>query len=140
MIALALDPGERRIGVAISDPEGRHARPLTVVEHASKDQDLARVAEVAARFGAEVIVVGLPLNMDGTAGPGARRARRFAAQLKHRVGAEVHLWDERLTTFEADQQMVEAGLSPERRRELRDAVAAAVILQDYLDAQRRERE
>ena len=136
MIALALDLGERRIGVALSDAEGKAARPLTVIEHVAKEKDLARVRELAEQFHAAVIVVGLPLNMDGTPGLGARRARRFANLLRHRVEAEVLVWDERLTTFEADQQMLEMGLSPERRRELRDAVAAAVILQDYLDAHR----
>ena len=136
MIALALDLGERRIGVAISDPEGKMARPLTVIEHVARDKDLARVQSLATQFAAAVIVIGLPLNMDGTPGPGARRARRFASALRRRVETDVQLWDERLTTFEADQQMVEMGLPVARRREMRDAFAAAVILQDYLNARR----
>jgi len=136
MIALGLDHGERRIGVAISDPQGLTARPLTVITRESRDKDLARVRQLAEQFRATVIVIGLPLNMDGTESQGARLARRFANAIRHTLGLEVELWDERLTTFEAEQQMLEAGLPPERRKELRDAVAAAVILQDYLDAHR----
>ncbi len=136
MIALGLDLGEKRIGVALSDAQARTARPLTVILHETKDKDLVRVEVLAAQFHAEVVVIGLPLNMDGRPGLGAQRAKRFAARLRHRVEADVQLWDERLTTFEADQQMVEAGMSVARRREMRDAVAAAVILQDYLDAHR----
>ncbi len=136
MTTLALDPGEKRIGVAISDSQGLSARPLTVIEHESREKDAARVQELAQRFGVTRVVVGLPLNMDGTPSPGARRARRFAGFLRHRVQAEVVVWDERLTSWEADQQMIASGLSAERRREVRDAVAAAVILQDYLDTHR----
>jgi len=135
--ALGLDYGTRRLGVAISDPEGSAARPLTVIVCESRAKDLERVRQIAEQCGASVIVVGLPLNMDGTHGPSARRARRFANAIRRQLELEVQLWDERLTTFEAEQQMMEAGLSPERRKELRDAVAAAVILQDYLNSQRR---
>lgn len=137
MIALALDYGERRIGVAISDPQGLSARPLTVITRETREKDLERVRQLAAQFGVGVVVIGLPLNMDGTEGLGARRARRFGNAIKHGLGLAVELWDERLTTFEADQQMLEAGLSLERRKELRDAVAAAVILGDYLEENRR---
>ncbi len=136
MIVMALDYGERRIGVAVSDPEGRMARPLTVIERESRVRDMARIREIAERLGVQVIVVGLPINMDGTRGPSAQAAARFAGRLRHAVPAEVQLWDERLTTWEAEQQMIESGLPPERRRELRDAVAAAVILQDYLNNRR----
>jgi len=138
--ALGLDLGEKRIGVAISDPQGLTARPLTVIARESREKDLERIRQLAAQFGAALIVIGLPLNMDGTEGPGARLAKRFANRVRRARELEVKLWDERLTTFEADQQMLESGLSPERRKELRDAVAAAVILQDYLEAQRRQAE
>lgn len=136
MTVLALDLGERRIGVAISDPQRLTARPLSVIARASRDRDLERVRQMAAQFAVGVVVVGLPLNMDGTSGRGAQRARRFANRLARSLEAEVRLWDERLTTWEAELQMAEAGLPPERKRELRDAAAAAVILQDYLNAQR----
>ncbi len=133
---MGLDYGERRIGVAVSDPAGQVARPLTVIERESRVKDTARIRDIVERLGVGVIVVGLPINMDGTHGPAAQTATRFAGRLRHAVPAEVQLWDERLTTWEAEQQMIESGLSPERRRELRDAVAAAVLLQDYLNSHR----
>jgi putative Holliday junction resolvase len=136
MIALGLDYGERRIGVALGDPEGASARPLSVIERASRAEDTARIAGLVARFGAQLVVVGLPLHMDGSPGRSAQQARRFASRLRHALQAEVVLWDERLTTWEGEQQMLERGLSPERRRALRDAAAAAVLLQDYLNAAR----
>ncbi|MFB3881028.1 MAG: Holliday junction resolvase RuvX [Armatimonadota bacterium] len=139
MRILALDFGERRIGVAASDPLGLTAQPVTVIERASLDEDLARIKAVVEQRKAEKIVLGLPLNMDGTAGPQARLARRFAARLRRALGLEVVLWDERLTTVEADRSEGQ-GLSEARReshRRRRDAVAAAVILQDYLNAQQR---
>ena len=134
MSLLGLDFGERRIGVALAETGGTTARPLTIIVRESRDHDLARLKQIVEGFGVEVVVVGLPLNMDGTSGQAVRRARRFANQVQHQLGLRVELWDERLTTWEADQQMLEAGLTPERRRELRDAVAAALILQDYLQS------
>jgi putative holliday junction resolvase len=134
MSLLGLDFGERRIGVALAETGGTTARPLTIIVRESRDRDLARLKQIVEGFGVEVVVVGLPLNMDGTSGQAVRRARRFANQVQHQLGLRVELWDERLTTWEADQQMLEAGLTPERRRELRDAVAAALILQDYLQS------
>ncbi len=137
-MAMSLDYGERRIGVAVSDPAGQVARPLTVIERESRVRDAARVRDIVERLGVGVIVVGLPINMDGTRGPAAQTATRFAGRLRRAVPVEVQLWDERLTTWEAEQQMIDAGLPPERRRELRDAVAAAVLLQDYLNSHRSE--
>ncbi len=101
---------------------------------------MARVAELASRRKAAVIVVGLPLHMDGSVGRAARRARRFARALRRELGLEVKLWDERLSTAEAERALIAAGERRERRREVRDGVAAAVILQSYLDAQRRNEE
>jgi putative Holliday junction resolvase len=134
--AMGLDYGERRIGVAVSDPGGQVARPLAVIERESRARDAARITDIVERLGVQVIVVGLPINMDGTHGPAARTATRFAGRLRRAVPAQVQLWDERLTTWEAEQRLIESGLPPERRRELRDAVAAAVLLQDYLDSHR----
>jgi putative Holliday junction resolvase len=138
--ALGIDLGERRIGIAASDALGVAAQPVAVLERESLAKDVAAIGRAAERRGARVIVVGLPLSMDGTAGPAARRARRFAGALRRELGMEVHLWDERLTTAEAERGLIEAGHRRSRRRELRDAVAAALILQGYLDAQRRSAE
>lgn len=138
MTTLAVDLGERRIGIAISDSLGVAARPLTRVEHVSLAGDAARVAELAARYSAARIVVGLPLNLDGSAGPAARRARRFASALRKQTAAEVVCWSETLTTVEAQERVRGLGKTAQRQhQENLDRVAAAVILQDYLDAQRR---
>ena len=139
MNSIGLDFGEKRIGVAAADPLGLTARPVMVIERASLDEDIARIAAIVQQRRAERIVLGLPLNMDGTVGPQARRVRRFAARLKRALGLEIVLWDERLTTVEAEavgQELAPAPRERERRRRRRDAVAAAVILQDYLEAQR----
>jgi len=141
VIVLGLDPGERRIGVAVSDPRGVAAQPLRVIERASFAEDAARLRELVEARKAERVVVGLPLGMDGEAGPAARSARRYANRLRRELQVEVVLWDERLSTAEAERSLLSAGESRARRREVRDAVAAALILQSYLDAQRgRERE
>ena len=143
MIILGIDPGERRIGIAASDPLGLTARPLTVIERGSLKEDLARIEAIVKQRRADRIVLGLPLNMDGTVGPQAKRVRRFAARLKRALGLEIILWDERLTTVEAEsvgQELAPAPRERERRRRRTDAVAAAVILQDYLEAQRRSAE
>ena len=137
---MGLDYGERRIGVAGSDEMGLIARPLSVIERTSRAEDAARIGELASRRKAKTIVVGLPLNMDGSAGPAARRARRFARMLERELGLAVELWDERLSTAEAERALIGADERRERRREVRDGVAAALILQSYLDARRRDRE
>jgi len=135
---LGIDFGDRRIGVAASDALGLTAQPVTVLQRQSLAEDIARIAELANRRRAQTIVVGLPLNMDGSAGPAARRARRFAAALRRELGLAVELWDERLTTVEAERVLIASGERRARRRQLRDSVAAAIILQAYLDAQRRK--
>ena len=137
MRILALDFGERRIGVAATDPLGLMAQPLTVIERESLAQDIAKIGEIVRRRGAERIVLGLPLNMNGTEGPPAKRAKRFAARLKRELGLEIELWDERLTTVEAEQVLLAADRSRAERRRRKDEVAAAVILEDYLAAKRR---
>lgn len=132
MILLGIDLGERRIGIAASDALGLTARPLTVIEHKSLREDIARVGELGRRQRAEKIVVGLPLSMDDSPGPMTRRARRFANALRRELGIAVEMWDERLTSVEAESAVRGTG----RRRELLDKVAAAIILQSYLDAHR----
>jgi putative Holliday junction resolvase len=99
---------------------------------------MARVADIARRRGADTIVVGLPLQMDGSMGPQARRVRRFALRLGRELGLPVVLWDERLSTAEAERSLISAGERRMDRREVIDSVAAAVVLQSYLEAQRRQ--
>lgn len=134
MRALGVDLGERRIGIAVSDAEGRVATPLTVVERSgSAGRDHQRIAELAGEYEAEAVVVGMPLSLDGSAGPAARRAEREAQQLRAALAVPVMTHDERLSTVIAERALAESGLSAKVRRRRVDMVAASVILQGWLD-------
>ena len=133
--ALGVDPGTKRIGIAVSDLSGTIASPLTVLQRSkSKRHDLHELARIAREEEAEVIVVGLPLNMDGSTGPAARAAIAEAERLATLVDVPVELHDERLTTVTADRDMVAAGLNAIERRKVVDKIAAAIMLQSWLDA------
>jgi putative Holliday junction resolvase len=136
---LALDVGERRIGVAFSDASCTLATPLEVIRRASKAQDFSRIGELVRRLGAGVVVVGHPLDADDRAGPQARRVQRYAESLAESLRAQgldiaISLYDEHGSTQRAQEALLAAGRGARRRREQLDAAAAAVILQDYLDA------
>jgi putative Holliday junction resolvase len=128
MRVLALDVGERRIGVAVS--EGLLATPHGVIHRRSKAQDFAAVARMVTELGAERVVVGLPLSLNGDVGPQARRVMRYAQALARALPVPVELYDERYSTVTADELLAEGGRK--RRRTPIDAAAAAVILQEYL--------
>jgi putative Holliday junction resolvase len=130
-----VDLGEKRIGTAVSDPDGFLASAREVVELAHPDEALRRVCERFRASGADAIVVGLPLNMDGTRGPAAQKAEAFARQLAAELGVPVRLWDERLTTKTAHDAMRQTGVRGEKRRGRVDKLAAQVMLQGFLDAQ-----
>jgi putative Holliday junction resolvase len=130
---IALDVGERRIGVAVSDPTGTLATPHSVIHRRSKAEDFAAVARLVIELEAERVVVGLPLSLNGEVGPQARRVSRYARALAQRLDVPVELYDERYSTVTADALLTESG---RKRRVPIDAAAAAVILQDYLDSQR----
>jgi putative Holliday junction resolvase len=130
MRVLALDVGERRIGVAVSDPTGMLATPHGVIRRRSKAEDFAAVARMVAELGAEKVVVGLPLSLNGDVGPQARRVMRYAQALARALSVPVELYDERYSTVTADELLAEGGRK--RRRTPIDAAAAAVILQEYL--------
>lgn len=136
MRVLGLDPGSRRIGVALSDELGLTAQPLTTVERASEAETVERIRVALAGAEVDLAVVGLPVRLDGTEGGSARAARRFAAAVSEGLGVEVELWDERLTSVQADRLLVEAGVRREGRKGLTDRVAAAIMLQSFLDAKR----
>ncbi len=133
MRALGIDFGERRIGIAISDPEGRLAVPLATVERETDRRAIGRIAEIAAREGVARLVVGEPVGLDGERGPAARRARAFAARLAERTGLPCELVDEALTSVEARQRLAAAGADLRRDPGRIDAVAAQILLQDALD-------
>jgi putative Holliday junction resolvase len=133
---LAVDTGERRVGLALSDPTGTVAQPLAVAVLGRKDRMEDVVAQAARRYGAEAVVIGLPRHMNGSEGVGAVRARMLAETLRSMLGVPVDLWDERLTTVAAHRILREAGVSGRRRRETVDKTAAALILEGYLEARR----
>jgi putative holliday junction resolvase len=135
MRVLGIDPGARRIGLALSDPEGRFALPLEAVQVRGVEQTVQRLAAEAVRLSAERLVVGLPLRMDGSEGESARLARKLGERLHAATGLPVVLWDERLTTRAAERALAEAGTRGARRKQAVDSVAAALLLQSYLDAE-----
>jgi putative Holliday junction resolvase len=135
---LALDVGERRVGIAISDPTGSLARPLQTLERGSREEDFAAIAALVAGYDAGLVVVGQPLSLDGTEGPQAQRVARYAAALENELSVQVVLWDERYTTVEAEE-ILRQNRSEKSKRRARgkgdlDRVAAAIILQSYLNA------
>ena len=134
MRILGIDYGEKRVGVAVSDPLGIIALPLRVLEVRSDADALAAIESVCAETETEKIVVGFPLNMNGTVGESARKAQAFAEELAKRVSLPVDMWDERLSTAMADRVMIEGGAGRGKRRLTRDKLAAQVILQGYLDS------
>ena len=136
---LGVDPGERRVGFAISDPDRVVATPHSTVD-VSRGAGAARVAaaiaEVVATTGAAAVVLGLPRNPSGREGRAAQRARAIAAAVHDRCGLTVDMWDERHTTAQAQRQMLERGASRATRAAAVDRLAATLILQSYLDAGR----
>jgi putative Holliday junction resolvase len=133
VVILALDVGEARIGVAVSDPSATLASPRGLIRRHSNAQALAAVAREVAAVGAKLIVVGLPLSLDGALREQARRVQRFGERLRSQVAVPVVYQDERLSTVTAAEALRAAGVRPDRIKERLDAAAAAVILRDYLD-------
>jgi putative Holliday junction resolvase len=135
--ALGLDLGSKRIGVAVSDRSGTVASPLTVLHRSrSRRHDHAAIAALVADEEAERVVVGLPLSLSGELGPAARAALAEAEQLATVVSVPVETHDERLTTVSAERSLMEARMRAEARRRVVDKVAAAVMLQSWLDTRR----
>lgn len=130
---LALDPGAKRIGVAVSDPLGIVARSLKVVEKTRGHGWAAEVENLVAEYQVAEVVIGLPRNMDGSEGPAAAGARRMVEILSSRLSVPVVVWDERLSTVAAQRMFRETGVKMRRAKKHLDGVAAALILQGYLD-------
>lgn len=133
MRILAVDPGERRIGLAISDPTGTIANPLTVLEHISYEENAARIVQIANERGAEQIIVGLAVRWDDRDTPSQRLARRLASAIRARTPLPVEFWDETGSTKTARAARIEMGVSRKKRRGHLDEIAATVILQSYLN-------
>lgn len=133
MRALALDVGSKTIGLAGSDELGITAQPITTVRRTNLKQDLHAVRLVIQERGITHLIVGLPLNMDGTEGPSAAEARKIGDALATQT-LEIIYWDERLTTVAAQRSLLESNVSRKKRKEVVDQVAAALILQGWLDS------
>lgn len=139
MRILGLDIGDKRIGVALSDPEGLIGMALTVVTRVDEQTDLQAVLNLITEHEVQHIVVGLPRSMDGTIGKQAEKVQAFCRMLAESTELPIDTWDERLSTVAAERAMVETGVKRARRKKRRDAVAAAIILQEYLDWRKNQR-
>ena len=137
MRILAIDHGEKRIGLALSDETATIANPLKVIEHVSRVIDAAQVADLAAQNDVGLIVVGQSFDEDGNPNPAGRRAGRFADELKNQTNIPVELWDESFSTQDARAARIQLGVSRKKRAGHHDSLAAVVILQSYLEAKRK---
>lgn len=141
MRIMGLDYGSKTVGVAVSDALQITAQGIEIVRRKQENklrQTLARIEELIVEYEVEKIVLGLPKNMNDTVGERAERSLQFQEMLERRTGLPVVMWDERLTTVSADKAMMEAGIRRENRKEYVDSIAAALILQGYLDRCRNE--
>jgi len=130
---LAVDPGDKRIGLAISDPTATIANPLTVLKHVARAVDAAQIAQIAQEHEAVLIVIGTAYDIDGQAGPQARKAERLAEALRAQTDLPITLWDEAGSTREARAARIAMGVKRSRRAGHLDDLAATYILQTYLD-------
>ena len=136
---LALDVGEKRIGLAFSDPLGITAQGLGILNRKGREADLAELLKVARQYQVKKIVVGLPRHMDGRLGKQAPEILELARSLGEALGVEVAPWEERLTSVEAERVLIAADVSRRRRRQVVDKLAAVLILQSYLDHRQNSR-
>jgi putative Holliday junction resolvase len=135
MRILGLDVGERRIGVAVADERVRVALPTAVVERSELPADLDAIARLVQEQEAEAIVIGLPISLSGSLGPQAQATKAFGQELAARLPLPIEYWDERLSSVEAQRRLASAGHRGPKAKARRDAAAAAIVLQSYLDAQ-----
>lgn len=131
---LALDLGKRRIGLAVSDPLRITAQGIDTLERTNIREDLARLEKLIGDHGVTAILLGHPIHMSGAEGRQAKYAREFADRLSRQTGLPVTLWDERLTTVEAQRVLRAGGLSSRRRAQSVDRIAAVILLESYLDS------
>lgn len=131
MRMLAIDIGGKRTGFATGDSVLAMAQPIGVIEHANEQELMDAISRMVGEHEPEALVIGLPLNMDDTEGPAAVRMRETADRVAALTGLAVHLHDERLTSFEADSRMAQSGRTHAGKKRIRDAIAAAALLEDY---------
>ncbi len=136
MRIMGLDYGSKTVGVAISDPLGITAQGIEIIRRKSENklrQTLARIEELIAQYQVELLVLGFPKHMNNDIGDRAVKSLEFQEMLKRRTGLDVVMWDERLTTVEANRTLIEANVRRENRKQYVDQIAAVLILQGYLD-------
>lgn len=134
MRILGLDVGDRTIGVAVSDPLGFTAQGITTIHRKSVEDDICELKKICKEYDVELIISGLPKNMNGTVGEQGEKVIQFCNELKSELGISIRMWDERLTTVAAHKAMLEANLSRAKRKKIVDKMAATYILQGYLDS------
>ena len=134
MRILALDHGTKRVGVAVSDPMKVIAQPLEYIPPEPFADFLARLKEILRDQEVELILIGMPRNMDGSYGPAAHKVREFVAALKSAVTVPIQTWDERLTSAQANRFLIQSNVRRDKRKEKVDKTAAAILLQSYLDS------
>jgi putative Holliday junction resolvase len=135
---LAIDFGSHRIGVAVSDPLGITAQQLPAIRREGDRKDIEAIATLADAYGADSVLIGLPLLPSGTEGTQAAKVRIFMQKVHERLGLPVIPWDERFTTVQAERHLIEAGMRREKRKDVRDSLSAALLLQSALDARNRK--
>jgi len=136
MRIICLDVGTARIGVAVSDPDETTALPLLVIERCDPASDIRSIVDIIEEYGAEKVIFGMPLSLDGDKGPQAVSTSDFAKELRQKTKAAVIPQDERYSTREAERVLIAQGVKRDQRRAVVDKVAAAIILQTYLDGQK----
>lgn len=137
MRIMGLDYGTKTVGIAVSDPLGITAQPMETIERKSENKlrkTLARIEALVEEYGVEKFVLGFPKHMNNDIGERAEKALEFGEMLQRRTGLEVVMWDERLTTVEAERTLMETGIRREHRKQYVDQIAAVFILQGYLDS------
>ncbi len=137
MRILGLDPGEKRIGVAVSDPLGITAQGIDVITYTDLEEALARIEGVCSTYSVEKIVVGNPLKMNGSRGSASGKAEIFAKALRNKLGLPVEMIDERLTSSTAEKTLLTANVRRKKRRTVKDKLAAVLILEQYLAKSKR---
>jgi putative Holliday junction resolvase len=134
MRVLAIDHGTKRMGIALSDPSGIIAQPFQFIPAEPFADFLARLKEILSEKEVELIIIGMPRNMDGSYGPAAAKVQEFVAVLKENIVIPIRTWDERLTSTQANRMLIQANVRRQDRKEKVDAAAAAILLQSFLDS------
>ncbi|MCG0276401.1 MAG: Holliday junction resolvase RuvX [Thermosediminibacteraceae bacterium] len=134
MRILGLDVGRKRIGIAVSDELEITAQGIGILKRESIKKDIENISEIIKKYSVKKVVIGLPLNMNGTLGPEGEEIKKFGEKLRNYLNVDVEYWDERLSTVAAEKVLIDADISRKKRKKVIDKLAAVVILQNFLDS------